>query len=78
MEDLSLKLAEMVEKLSLNYPWVTIIFVVLGCLVMIVSAVVAFTPSKKDDEFLLKVEENSFGKFILDFLKRFSLFHNKK
>lgn len=66
----------LVEFLS-KYPSINYVLLTLGSLVVIMSVVVKLTPSKKDDAILDKVESNAFGKKVLEFLKRFSLFSGK-
>lgn len=59
-------------ELVLKYPWLPLVLQVLGLLVVIAQVVVALTPSKKDDEYLAKLEGNSMVKKALDFFVSFA------
>ena len=64
-----------VNELSVKFPWAVWILAVLsilGSLVVVAQAVVAVTPSKKDDELLDKVEKSSIGGFIFKLLVAFA------
>ena len=64
-----------VNELAVKFPWAVWILAVLsilGSLVVVAQAIVAVTPSKKDDEVLAKVENNSIGGFIFKLLTAFA------
>lgn len=59
-----------------NYTWLLWVYVVLaglGSLVDIGEKLVLITPTTKDDEFVAKINTSWLGKFVLGFLKMFSL-----
>lgn len=64
-------------KLLFDYPVVSLVLSSLGTLVVFASAVVALTPSKKDDEALEGLLKKPLIKKAFDFLKKFSVIQKK-
>lgn len=60
-----------------KFPWVLMIFSILGMLVVLGTVVVKLTPSQKDDEFLAKLEAYPVLGAILKYLVAFSPIQKK-
>lgn len=58
--------------------WVLFALSILGMMLSLATAVVAATPSKKDDDWLEKMKKNVFLGWLFSFLSRFSLLHSKR
>lgn len=60
-----------------KWPVVAVILSIMGALVVVGMAVVAITPSKKDDQMLEDLKKNGFFAKILEFLSKWSPFQKK-
>lgn len=68
---------EVIIRLASSYPLVVTVLTVIGTLYVIIEAIIALTPSKKDDEMLLELEKKGGFQKVKDFLKKFSLIKRK-
>lgn len=65
---MELIIAELITK----FPIVSTILVVLGLIMVLAQVIVVLTPTKKDDEFLEKLEANSIAKKLIDLFVSFA------
>ena len=67
------------EFLIKDYPWITVALGFIGTLVTSATAIIALTPTKKDDKFLKDAKKRyKWLETALNFVERFSVVNRKK